>query len=86
MRENRTSGSEGGGTEQSVLPTPIFTFNARCHFTIGIKGLSRNNFLSLLAPALHAGRRSVPGCIPTQERWPLHISPAETVAFTDTLH
>ena len=23
MRENRTSGSEGGGTEQSVLPTPI---------------------------------------------------------------
>ena len=23
MREIRTSGSEGGGTEQSVLPTPI---------------------------------------------------------------
>ncbi len=23
MRENRTSGSEGGGTEQSALPTPI---------------------------------------------------------------
>ncbi len=35
MRENRTSGSEGGGTEQSVLPTPIkwrgFPFTAFHH-------------------------------------------------------
>ena len=26
MRENRTSGSEGGATAQSVVPTPICSF------------------------------------------------------------
>ncbi len=31
MRENRTSGSEGGGTEQSVLPTPILLKKQTLH-------------------------------------------------------
>ena len=46
MRENRTSGSEGGGTEQSVLPTPILK---RGFFSCFQRFLSRTDVMIVLS-------------------------------------